>query len=340
MGSRPVSIDLRRVDLNLLVAFDALMAERSVTAAAARLSVGQSAMSSTLARLRKLFDDEILVREGRTMVATLTAESLVGPVHETLANIRSLLAGRSNFEPALDERTFTVMTSDYSAVAVLHPLLVRLSAEAPHIRLRIQPVEQHFPERLARHQVDLLIAPTQVFPGYVDYRHEMLYRDRHLVAVDARNPEVGDSISVEQFSTMPYLATHYEMQPSLAEKQLDLLGISRRVEATTGFGIAPFFLRDTRFITLIPELWGLRLVDAANLRLLEPPVALPLVTETMFWTERHDGDPGHEWLRAQLRDVASAFAQGADHSALPLPSIAPSKGGGTGQSALSTPEHR
>ena len=90
-----------------------------VTPVAAGLFVAAGLATAGLPGLSQ-FVSEILVREGRTMVATLTAESLVGPVHETLANIRSLLAGRSNFEPALDERTFTVMTSDYSAVAVLH----------------------------------------------------------------------------------------------------------------------------------------------------------------------------------------------------------------------------
>jgi DNA-binding transcriptional LysR family regulator len=319
MSARRLPVDLNRVDLNLLVAFDALMAERSVTAAATRLSVGQSAMSSTLARLRKLFDDPILVREGRTMVATPEAEALVAPVHEALNRIRSLLAGRGAFDPALDERTFTVMTSDYSAVAVLHPLLVHLTAEAPHIRLRIQPVEQHFPDRLARNQVDLLIAPRQVFPGFASYCHESLSHDRYVVAVDAANTEIGETVSVEEFGRLPYLATHYEGTPSLAEAQLDAMGIPRRVDVTTGFAIAPFFLRDTRLITLIPEIWGRRLVDAAGIRLLEPPMPLPPVTETMIWTERHDDDPGHRWIRGRLREVAEAFADGANHPTLPRP---------------------
>jgi DNA-binding transcriptional LysR family regulator len=320
MSDRGLPVDLNRVDLNLLVAFDALMAERSVTAAATRLSVGQSAMSSTLARLRKLFDDPILVREGQTMVATPAAESLAAPVHEALNRIRTLLAGRNRFDPAVDERTFTVMTSDYSAVAALHPLLVHLTAEAPHIRLHIQPVEQNFPERLARNQVDLLIAPKQLFPGYATYCYESLYHDRYVLAVDSANPEIGETVSVEDFSRLPYLATHYGGAPSLVEAQLDALGIARRVDVTTGFAMAPFFLRGTRLVTLIPLLWGRRLAAAAGLRLLEPPMPLPYVTETIFWTERHEDDPAHRWLRERLREVAGAFADEASHTPLPLPS--------------------
>jgi DNA-binding transcriptional LysR family regulator len=163
-----------------------------------------------------------------------------------------------------------------------------------------------------------LIAPKQVFPGYASYCNDILYHDRYVLAVDSANPEIGATVSVEEFSRLPYLATHYEGTPSLAEAQLDAMGIARRVDVTTGFAIAPFFLRDTRLVTLIPELWGRRLIAAAGIRLLEPPMPLPPVTETMHWTERHDDDPGHRWLRDRLREVAGAFADGAIHPTLPL----------------------
>jgi DNA-binding transcriptional LysR family regulator len=297
-------VDLNRVDLNLLVAFDALMAERSVTAAAARLSVGQSAMSSTLGRLRKLFDDPILIREGRTMVATPAAEALAGPVRDTLDKIQSILAGRRGFDPTVDERTFTVTASDYAIVAVLHPLLAYLTAQAPNIRLRIQPVGAAATEQLARGQTDLLIIPRAVSPTGDDFCMELLYTDRYILAVDAANPDVGDTITVEQFSTLPYLATHFDLQPDLADQQLDLLGIPRRVEATTGTAAAPFLLRGTRLITFIPELLGRRIAQDIGLRLLEPPMPMHPLAETMIWTKRFDDHPAHGWLRRHLHRLA------------------------------------
>ena len=105
MGTYDAAVDLKRVDLNLLVAFDALMAERSVSAAADRLAVGQSAMSSTLARLRKLINDPVLIREGRTMQATPVAEALAEPVREALAQIEEMLSNTHRFDPALDRRS-------------------------------------------------------------------------------------------------------------------------------------------------------------------------------------------------------------------------------------------
>jgi DNA-binding transcriptional LysR family regulator len=309
--SRPTMMDLSRVDLNLLVSFDALMAERSVTAAAVRLSVGQSAMSSTLARLRRLFDDPILVRQGRAMIATPVAESLAEPMREALTHIQSLLSSRRRFDPSRDNKTFTVVASEYAALAVLHPLLVHLDAEAPSIRLRIQPIGVESREQLARHQIDLLIVPREAFPGFSDFRHEVLYRDGYKVAVDADHPDVGNSMSADQFSALPYLATHYDLQPSLAEIQLDLLGVSRRVETTTGFMLAPFLLRNTRLITLVPESLGRRIGPAAHLRLLEPPMRLQPLTEMMIWTERFGDDPAHAWLRGRMRDLARKFSDGS-----------------------------
>src|ERR1039457_1689539 len=104
----PSRVDLNRVDLNLLVAFDALMCERSVTQAARRLSVGQSAMSSTLGRLRKLFDDPLLIRDGRGMVATSLAESLAKQVRDVLERIESMLAYPTGFDAAVHDRHFPV----------------------------------------------------------------------------------------------------------------------------------------------------------------------------------------------------------------------------------------
>jgi DNA-binding transcriptional LysR family regulator len=304
-------VDLNRVDLNLLVAFDALMAERSVTAAAARLSVGQSAMSSTLARLRKLLNDPVLVREGRTMVATPVAEALVEPVQRVLSDVRSVLSGRRGFDPAVDRRTFTVVASSYVAVVALHPLLVHLATEAPNVHLRIQPVSFALNDQMARNEVDLAIVPREAYPARPEFRHEMLYGDDYVVTVDRVHPDVRDTISIEQFSALPYLVSSpADSHPAFVEEQLDVLGIPRRVEVTSGFELAPFLLRGTRLITLLPRLLARRLEHAADLRLLEPPMSLGPLTESMLWTSRVDDDPAHKWLRRCLH----ALAHDAAHS--------------------------
>ena len=301
-----------------------------MTRAAQRLCIGQSAMSSTLGRLRKVLGDEVLVRRGRELVATPLAESLQTPVRETLAWIEGILDRRSTFDPAVDKRSLTVIGSDYVATTFLHPVLSHLGEAAPGLRLNVRQMVDDFEERLRRNQADIVIVPREVFPRYTDFSHEVLFTDEWVCAVDADHPDVGPSISVEQFSTLPYLSITSGSRPSTASMQLEMLGVPHRTEFTVGLGIAPFVLRGTRLITLIPRLLADRFVEVAHLRLLDPPVALPPITELMVWVPRNDDEPAHRWVRetftlpgwaVRLTGTCCIDPVNATHRHIPLPLI-------------------
>jgi DNA-binding transcriptional LysR family regulator len=308
-------VDLNRVDLNLLVAFDALMAERSVTRAAERLCVGQSAMSSTLARLRRLLDDPVLVREGRGLVATPFAESLVKPVRDALDGVEAILESRTRFDPVRAERTFTVIASDYTMFMLLTPLLARLAEEAPGVRLWVSPPGEDYVARLQRGQVDLVIMPREVFTQHREFPHRFLFQDRFVCAVDADNDAVGETITLEEFSSLPYLATSCGHEISPAEAQLDLLGIVRNVEITTAFGLAPMLLSGTQRIALIHERLAWAMADQASLRLLEPPMQLQPINQLMLWRSHAEADPGHRWLRSRVLAFAEELELFGGHPA-------------------------
>jgi DNA-binding transcriptional LysR family regulator len=297
-------VDLNRVDLNLLVAFDALMAEGSVTKAARRLSVGQSAMSSTLGRLRKLFGDPLLVREGRILVPTSQAEALRVPVREALDRIEAVLFDQRRFDPSVDPRTITVLASDFVAVTLLHPLLVRLAGEAPNMRLHLRPAAEHFDEELRGARVDLAIKPRELFPGHASYRTELLFRENLVCAVADDHPDVDDTISLDQLQSLPYLAINSGTSPSFAEQQLDLHGVARRTEITADFGVAPFLLPGTRLVTVMPQRWARRFQHVVGLKLLDPPVPLVSMTEILIWDERNTHDPAHRWMRHRVIALA------------------------------------
>jgi DNA-binding transcriptional LysR family regulator len=304
-------MDLHRVDLNLLVAFEALLSERSVTRAAERMSVGQSAMSSTLGRLRKLLDDPVLVREGRGVVATPLAESLVGPVREILTDVEHVLARRRAFDPARDERTFSIVVTDQLATTFLRPFIVQCALEAPRVRFRLDSSHDHYRERLARHEVDLVIVPREDFtqPDGA-FPHRELYSDRYVVAVDCDHPGVGDSITIDQFSSLPYLATSAGDRKTVAETQLDFLGVTRNVALITSLAAAPHLLRGTPLVTLMLERVAQEIAARAHLKILEPPIpGLRPITEIMIWTNRTDLDPAHQWLRQRLSDLGEQRAR-------------------------------
>src|SRR3954468_5143567 len=132
-------MNLGGLDLNLLVALDALLSERSVTRAAQRVGLSQPGMSNALGRLRRLLDDPLLVRQGAALVPTARAEALVGPVHEALELIRSALEGQRTFDPATDRRSFRLSCSDYSVLMLIGPLVRALRGDAPGVLVDVIP---------------------------------------------------------------------------------------------------------------------------------------------------------------------------------------------------------
>jgi DNA-binding transcriptional LysR family regulator len=299
-------VKLSRIDLNLLVALDALLAERSVTLAAGRLSIGQPSMSAALGRLRRLFDDPLLVRQGNKLMPTPLADSLAKPVRECLDSIESIISVRGAFQPDRDDRSFTVIASDYVLLVLLRPLFAELAAEAPGVRIHVTPVGPDYLDHLRTGAADLVILPREIAGGAnVRFPHAPLYTDRHVCAVSADHPDVGATISLEQFSALPYLAYHSGDAYSLVESQLDVLEIPRRTEVTTEtFALAPFLLAGTRLITFLYERLGRQVAGQAGIKLLEPPVELASVTEAMYWDRRNTEDAGHRWLRDRVRSYA------------------------------------
>lgn len=302
-------MDLRRIDLNLLVALDALLTERHVTRAAQRLSVSQPTMSASLARLRKLLGDPLLIRTGNVLQLTPYAESLQVPIGQILARIDETLTARPEFDPATDVRTFEVVCTDYIALLLIRPLVERLVDEAPAVRLRVKPVPESYADELRRDQMDLLVLPEEIAGTHVaDAEREVLFDDRYVCAACQHHPDLAEGISVEHLQRLPYLAWRAHGVESFVDRQLDELGITRRVEVTTeNFVIAPFLLRGTHLYTMIQQHLGEAVAEAAGIQLLEPPLELAGLTQTMYWHPRRTDDPAHRWFRERLAGVASRF---------------------------------
>jgi DNA-binding transcriptional LysR family regulator len=298
-------VNLNGVDLNLLVALDALLAERNVTRAAERLSLGQPAVSAALNRLRKLFDDPLLSRVGGELVPTPLAETLVRPVQEAITAIQSVLGVRGSFDPRLDHRTFTVVASDYVGLVLLRHLVRRMAAAAPRVRLVVRPVLPDFLTDLRRDQIDLAVVPQELMPERFELPHAELFRDRYVCAVDAGNQTIGEALSLEEFTRHPHLASSGHQLPALGQRQIGSLGLFPAAEVSTQTSLlAPFLLAGTDLITLVLERLGRQLQDAAGIRLVEPPVPLQTITEAMYWHPRRAEEPGHRWLREQVLQAA------------------------------------
>src|SRR5215472_14176513 len=309
-------MELSSVDLNLLVALDALLDERSVTRAADRLGLSQPGMSNTLARLRRLFGDPLLVREGLMLVPTPRADSLRQPVQEALALIRRALDNRDGFDPATGHATFTVSCSDYSLLMLIGPLVRHVAATAPGLTIQVVPRAADAVRLLRDGEADFVIEPVEIMPD-VTLPRSRLFADRWLCCVWEGTAKVGDRMTMETYLRLGHLVySAVRGHPiSLVDTYLAEAKVPRRIEFTVeSFLLAPFLLQGTDLVTLVPARAASHLRRTAAVRFLEPPLPLPSITEMLWWNPRHTVDPAHAWLRARIAEIAAELDQ-ADPSA-------------------------
>lgn len=296
--------NIRRIDLNLLVVLDALLDERNVTRAAARLGYTQSSVSSMLARLRDVFGDPLFVRAQRGLLATPCALALAAPLKQLLADSQLLLA-RAAFDPATAEKTFAISSNDYMQHALLTPFIKVLRSEARQIRLAIAPlIIEGLGDALARGQIDLAVTiPEFALP---DLPSRLLYREHYVVAVRAQHPLAKlPTVNVERFCSYD----HVLVSPTggsfegPTDRALARLRLRRKVRySVPSFLPIPELLQTDDLIALVPA--RLLRADDKRLAVLKPPVEVPGFDVIAVWHPRVDKDPAHRWLRSRLAETA------------------------------------
>lgn len=303
-----VSDALRRMDLNLVLPLDALLEERHVTKAAESIGIGQPAMSAALARLRRLFGDPLLVRNGRVHELTPMGQSLVEPVRAVLTGLEQLLATTPHFDPGSDERTFTVVASDYVTLVLLRPLLERLYDEAPRVAVNVIPVSSATQLELERSQVDLVIMPRELAPpAMAHFPQRTLFTDRYVAAVWNLHRDVGSTLDRDQLTRLRYVRYNAATSgPAFVDVQLARLGIEPNVALTTlSFTLVPWLLPGTSLFAFVHERLVISTAVCGELRILEPPVPLLPIEETMYWHPVFHNDPAHHWLRERVMTLAA-----------------------------------
>jgi LysR family nod box-dependent transcriptional activator len=291
---------LDNFDLNLLVAFEALLEERNVTRAARRLNVTQSAMSASLKRLREALGDPILLQHGKTMVPTPHALALAPEVSTTIAALRRLIQPSTGYDPTTSTRVFRVAASDYIATVALAPLLQRLEREAPGVKLDISLPDDSTAERLGKGEYDLILTPEDfIEPGHPA---ELLFEERHVVVACASNPLLAESLTLEAFVSAGHVAVRIDGRNTYVENELGRLGLARRVEVyAPSFIQAPWLLPGTRRIALMHERLARLMAPLLGLRMIPPPFDLPLMREMAQFHSTRRGDEGLTWLISRLR---------------------------------------
>jgi len=297
-------LNIRKIDLNLLVVLDALLDERNVTRAAARLGYTQPTISGMLTRLRDLFGDPLFVRTQRGLLATPRAQALAIPLKQLLADSQFLVA-REAFDPANVEMTFNISSNDYMQHAVLVPFVKALRREAPQIKLAIAPpIIEGLSEALARGQIDLAVTIPEF--AMSDLPSRLLYRERYVVAVRRQHPLTRpNAMTAERFCSYD----HVLVSPTggsfegPADRALARLRLRRKVRySVPSFLLLPAILQTDDLVALVPS--RLLREDDKRLAVLKSPVEVAGFDVIAVWHPRVDKDPAHRWLRGRLAATA------------------------------------
>jgi LysR family nod box-dependent transcriptional activator len=305
--------NLYRFDLNLLVALDMLLTERSVTRAADRLCITQPSLSGSLQRLRDHFNDPLLQRVGREMELTAKARALIGPVRAALLQIENALDARALFEPSSSERTFRVAMSDYFVHVFMPPLVKRIASEAPGIRLVVENVTAASVSRIEGGELDVLVTVDISLFGR-DGRHavllsEPLFEDDFVCVVAADHP-VRETMTRDDYCRFPHVVTHFGSNI----RTVDDMAIERQGIVNKDKILIPTFagvlhlLAGTNLVATAPRRLATAMAKVLDIRILEVPVAMPTIQETIFWHPRNNEDPGQQWLRGLLQGVAVSLS--------------------------------
>lgn len=301
-------MDLSTVDLNLLVALDLLLEERSVRGAARRARVTPSAMSHSLARLRALLGDEVLVRAGRGMVLTPAAEAMAGPVRELLSAARALLDRPERFDPATLRRRYRVVCTDHVSTVLLGAAEALLQAEAPGVDLSVVAVFPTSMDDLRTGAVDLAVGVFPEAPPEVRVRR--LFDDRFVTVCRPDHPRLAAApLTLDAFLAEAHvLAAPRGDAEGLVDRVLAARGRSRRVARVfpTFFAALWHVARTDALLTV-----SARLVQATAailpLRVFEPPIPLAPYTIVQAWHPRTDRSVEDLWLRQLLLRAASGL---------------------------------
>ncbi|WP_186144456.1 LysR family transcriptional regulator [Burkholderia gladioli] len=296
-----------KLNLNLLVALDALLTEQNISRAAERVHLSQAAMSNALARLRDYFEDELLIQVGRKMEPTERAESLKDPVRDILVRIEATIAAPLAFAPRRSDRVFRLLVSDYTTMTLIPHLLRLAYRQAPSVRFELRH-QVAYPERaLERGEVDLLIIPKDYCS--VEHPVEIVFEEKFCCVLWQGSLLAQGELTAERYIN----ASHIVVQPgdehsSLEQWFIRKLDVVRRVEVTTFSFVAPAHLVvGTDRIATIHQRLAVQAVCSLPVTIRPVPLPLPRMEQSMQWHKHRSADLGLQWLRTLIKEAAVAM---------------------------------
>jgi len=298
------------IDLNLALVLHSVLEERSVSRAARRLGLSQSATSHALARLRNLLDDPVVVRTPEGLAPTPRAQLLAPALASGLQALEQALLTRPAFDPSSAQRAFRLGASDYAEYLLLPPLLERLGKNAPLVDLWAVPLRPEQESQLATGDLDVAIGLPPATDRLAGLHLEPLFEERFVCLVRKGHPLTRGKLTVSRFAKARHALIAPRGRPGGAvDSALEGRGLTRRVAlAVPHFLVAPPIIARTDLVLTIAERIARAFRASLPLTVLDPPLPLPRFTVAMIWHERTHTDAACVWLRSAIREAASTVA--------------------------------
>lgn len=302
------AINLRSVDLNLLVFFDALMAERHVTRAAEKVAISQPAMSNALSRLRLVFRDELFVRTAKGMEPTPRAVELGMRVRAILQQTTRLMTSDVQFDASMSEREFSARMSDLVGILILPRLTARLRREGPGISLdTVHLSPEHTIDALETDRLDIAVSMELEHTSAI--RSETLLNDRMVCVLGKDHALAEGRLTLKQFLSYPHLRV--SMSPTdirFVDRVLASKGQARKIALNvTHWLLVPKILEETDLLAVMSERAAQRISGPGTV--IRPlPFATPNFSWRLYWHRRYEHSRAHQWLRTQFHEVARSLA--------------------------------
>ena len=296
--------DLRRVDMNLLVIFEALMFERNLTRVAEKLFMGQPAVSAALVRLRDLFDDPLLMRNGRVMEPTARALAILRELQPAMDTISCAVSRAKEFDPATSCGVFRIGLSDDAEFGLFPPLLRHLQDEAPGITVIVRRANYLLmPALLASGEISVGVSYTTDLPANAKRK-----KLRDIGCKVLRGDERPGALTLEEYCARPHAMVSFSGDLS-GNIDLDLAKVGRARRVVLGvpqFSGLRALLVSTEMIATVPDYAACALVQGCGLRAEDPPFPIDPAQLSMAWSGVHDNDPAEKWLRSRISQFMSA----------------------------------
>lgn len=297
-------MDIRAVDLNLLVIFDAMARLRSVNQTAEQVGLSQSATSGALARVRVMFDDPLFVRTGSAMKPTPRALELAPVVQQVLRTIQTDVLQRTGFDPAKADRSFTILTPDIGEVAFFPGVLERLEVDAPAISLKaLSKPREAASAALESGEAELAVG---YFPDLLraNYYQQALFKTTYVVIVCAKHPAASEVLSLKAYLAARHVVVRPDGREHLLDRHLGEKGLRRQVALELShFMSLVAFLPGSRLLATVPHDIAAVLARHIPLKVLRLPFKSPQLQVHQYWHRRMQNDPANRWLRGLFYQV-------------------------------------